>query len=394
MMHLPRCRIAGAFTALALAPLVLSIAAQDTAGGGRSRVCAAGDVTLGTNLDTGWTRLWERRLGTMVEALPRPDSLLAPVAPLFAGADVVVVNLEGAIGEGRAPRKCGRRSRNCFAMRMPVSAARALRRIAADTTVAVVANIANNHSGDAGLAGREATISHLRAAGVMVTGADTLPTVVVTRAGDTVAVLGFGTSTATPDARDHAAVARHVARAAASYPRLVVTMHLGGEGAPAQRVRDREERLARERRGNPIAFARAASAAGARLIAGHGPHVLRAVEWRQGALIAYSLGNFVTYGPFSFRPPNDRGAVLCAALSADGRVSDAELRASYQRPPGFAAPDSSRRALALVDSLGGLDLPRTRVRIAPDGRLAPPEPGLPRRIETRKERPLRDSTPR
>ena len=36
--------------------------------------------------------------------------------------------------------------------------------------------------------------------------------------------------------------------------------------------------------------------AGADLVVGHGPHVLRGMEFYKGRLIAYSLGNFAGYG--------------------------------------------------------------------------------------------------
>jgi hypothetical protein len=44
-----------------------------------------------------------------------------------AGADLVLLNIEGAIGSGPAPPKCTKRSKNCFAFRMPPSAGTALR---------------------------------------------------------------------------------------------------------------------------------------------------------------------------------------------------------------------------------------------------------------------------
>jgi hypothetical protein len=333
------------------------------------RVCAGGDVTLGTNLDTAWAVRHRVRYGTQPAALPAPDSLLAPLRPLVADADVVLLNVEGAIGDGAAPAKCGPRSTSCFALRQPVSAARALRAVAPHATV--VGNVANNHARDAGLEGFADTQRHLAAAGVRVAGADTLATPAVTSTGDTVAVLGFSTF-AQPDARDLDAVRRHVRRAAGRYARVVVTVHNGAEGVRAQRVRDSTERYLGADRGNPVAFARAAVDGGAGLVIGHGPHVLRAAEWRADALVAYSLGNLVTYGPFSFAEPLARGAVLCATLDAGGRVTDAMMRATRQRRPGHVAADPSRRALILVDSLRRLDFPATGAPVARDGTVQRP----------------------
>ena len=54
-----------------------------------------------------------------------------------------------------------------------------------------------------------------------------------------------------------------------------------------------------ENRGDVHHFARSVVDAGADIVLGHGPHVTRAVEVYKNKFIAYSLGNFNTYGRFS-----------------------------------------------------------------------------------------------
>ncbi|HET7623330.1 MAG TPA: CapA family protein [Gemmatimonadaceae bacterium] len=319
------------------------------------RICAGGDVTLGTNLDTTWTKQMSEWLKRPVPALPNADAALRPLRPLVSDADIVLLNIEGAIGSGPVEKpKCDPESRGCFALRQPPATAAALRRIA--PRAQIVGNLANNHARDAGARGFDRTVTLLERAHVHVTGVDTLATLVVTRGGDTVAFLGFSTSTG-PDPRDLEAVKRHVARAAARYPLLVVTMHLGAEGRAAQRTRDTMEVYLEERRGNPVAFAHTAADAGAKLVVGHGPHVMRALEWRNESLIAYSLGNLVTYGPFSLREPLNRGAILCTTLDPKRGVSSAYLRPTKQRAPGRVSADRSSRAVILADSLARLDFP-------------------------------------
>jgi hypothetical protein len=341
-------------------------------------LCAGGDVTLGTNLDATWARYAADTLVRTYGLSPEPDSLARALRPFFAGADVVLLNVEGAIGTGPVDPKCGPRSKNCFAFRQPTSAAAALRRLA-DSGVAVVGNIANNHSRDAGDDGRDTTVAHLAAAGVYVTGRDTLATPVPLPSGDTIGILGFYTDTTAPDARDLAAVRRHVARAVDAYGTVVVTMHLGAEGVTAQRTRNTSERFLQIDRGNPVGFANAAFAGGATLVVGHGPHVLRAAEWRGNRLVLYSLGNLLTYGPFRLREPTNRGAVACATIDAPGRVSRAELRPTMQRWIGVLEPDSTRRAFTLIDSLSRLDFPTSGVRVDAAGEIGrrgrrPPRP--------------------
>jgi hypothetical protein len=322
------------------------------------RICAGGDVTLGTNLGS-------------YRMVPKdPDALLAPLRPLVRDADILLLNVEGAIGEGPAPSKCGPQSTQCFAFRSPPAAAGALRRLGFPAPV--VGNVANNHARDAGETGLIQTVRHLAAAGVQVTGADALPTVVITPAGDTVAFLGFSTSGG-PDPRALDAVRYAVRRAAGRYPRVVVTMHMGAEGSRAQRTRDQTEIfLGSINRGNMVAFARTAVAAGAKLVIGHGPHVMRAMEWQGDALIMYSLGNLVTYGPFSFGEPMNRGAIACAMLDPEGRVVEAVVRSTRQVKPGYVYRDSTRRAALLVDSLSRLDFPVTGARVRADGSVLRP----------------------
>ena len=300
---------------------------------GPVRVCAGGDVTLGTNLDTAWTRVASARLRTRFGQRDDPSSLLAPLRPLVADADLVLVNVESAIGAGRVPSKCSARSTNCFAFRAPPSSAPALRNLRAAGTV--IGNIANNHARDAGSDGRDSTIAALERAGVVVTGADSVATPVRTRAGDTIGVLGFYTSDSTPDARDTArgAPARRACVRQVSGGDRYDAPRSGGAGCAAH-VGCGERFLGIDR-GNPVAFADAAVRGGAALVIGHGPHVLRAIEWRErGALIAYSLGNLVTYGPF--RSVSRRIVGQCCArrsMRTDGRAT-----------PSFARRTSSRRA--------------------------------------------------
>lgn len=368
----PGSRRRSGAAAVALASILVMIIATERAGGQSIRhpirVCAGGDVTLGNNLDSKWAHFAGDTLRRIYGMSPSPDSLAPQLTPLVAGADLVLFNIEGAIGSGPAPEKCSRRSKNCYAFRQPPNAARALRR-AVDSSAVLVGNVANNHSHDAGDAGHDTTIARLRAAGIFVAGSDTIATPIPLPSGDTIAVLGFHTDSDAPDARDLAAVRRHVRQAAERYPIVIVTMHLGAEGPAAQRTRDATEPFLGMNRGNPVGFANAAFAGGATLVIGHGPHVLRAAEWHGDRLVFYSLGNLLTYGPFGMHEPTNRGAIGCATIDSVGYVSNAELRPTMQLWPGVLRSDSTHRAWKLIDSLSALDFPRTGVRVDSTGHL-------------------------
>jgi hypothetical protein len=331
------------------------------------RLCAGGDVSLGTNLDTSWAR--NRYDGNgRIRALPDPGELLAPIALLVADANILLINVEGAIGSGPAPRKCARRSTLCYALRQPPSAAAALRHL--NDSASIVGNLANNHAHDAGVAGLIETQRRLSDAGVIATGADTLATPVPIGDGDTLAVLGFS-PWSIAGVSDLEAVRRTVKRASERYGRVVVSMHIGAEGPLARHTPDRVERFAGENRGNSVAFARAAVESGANLVIGSGPHVLRAIEWNGRALVAHSLGNLVTYGPFNHSGYNDHGAILCATLAPDGSVRDAMLRSTIQRGPGYVRADAENLGARDVEELSRKDFPATGAQISPGGEIKP-----------------------
>ena len=72
-------------------------------------------------------------------------------------------------------------------------------------------------------------------------------------------------------------------------------IHAGAEGAGALHTPYGSEYYLGEDRGNARAFAHAVVNAGASLVLGSGPHVIRGIERYRGRLIAYSLGDFVGY---------------------------------------------------------------------------------------------------
>jgi len=351
-------------SAFALTTLLLisAVASAQSPAKKNVRFCAGGDVSLGTNLDTTWS------IGRGVRALPDPRELLAPITPLLSDANVILLNVEGAIGDGPAPRKCAPRSTLCYALRQQPSVAAALRHV--NDSATVVGNVANNHAHDAGDSGLLETRRWLAQAGVLATGADTLATAVPVADGDTIAVLGFS-PWSVAGVTDLDAVRRDVARAAARYGRVIVTMHIGAEGAGARHTPDAIEHFAGENRGNSVAFARAAVESGASLVVGSGPHVLRAIEWNGHSLIAHSLGNLITYGPFNHSGHNDHGALLCATLAPDGSVGDAVLRSTTQRAPGYVQADSANLGARDISELSKQDFPATGAAISPSGEIKP-----------------------
>ncbi|HEY0699796.1 MAG TPA: CapA family protein, partial [Micromonospora sp.] len=113
--------------------------------------------------------------------------------------------------------------------------------------------------------------------------------------------------------------------------------------------------------------------AGADLVVGHGPHVLRAMEFYQGRLIAYSLGNFAGGGgALSGRGRLGWGGVLKVSLAADGSWQGGEFVSTYMNSAGRPTLDPDRRGLDLLGSLCRSDFPSTGARFDDEGAISPP----------------------
>jgi hypothetical protein len=181
-----------------------------------------------------------------------------------------------------------------------------------------VLNVANNHTFDFGPEGVESTVGTLDNAGIQAVGGDNVAAFCVR--GKTVAVVGFSYSPPSPHSyplQDLPAAAEIIEELKGEYDLVIVSFHGGAEGKDALQVPDADEIFAGVNRGNVVRFARAAIDAGADLVIGHGPHVPRAMEVYKRKLIAYSLGNFLTYGRFNLQGPSGVSLVLKASIDME-----------------------------------------------------------------------------
>src|SRR4051794_25979571 len=223
---------------------------------------------------------------------PQPGSLFAGVTRPLSAPDVTVGNLEGTLGAGGGS-KCAAAKENCFAFQAPPAYARLLRRAGFD-----VLNLANNHAFDYGASGQAQTIAALERRRLRHTGR---PGELVERrvGGLDLAFLGFAPYPWANELRDIPGARRLVSRAARRADVVVVIIHAGAEGSDQTHTPTGTEVAFGEDRGNTRAFAHAAVRAGADLVLGSGPHVVRGIERYRGRLIAYSLGNFLGFHTFS-----------------------------------------------------------------------------------------------
>ena len=204
-----------------------------------------------------------------------------------------------------------RRSKNCFAFQAPPGNARTLRRAGVD-----IVNHANNHAFDYGAVGWRSTRDALGRAKVGATGAPGEIVTLKRARGRVRRLLDLQVEqrrwATTPGSR--ALSSRRRAGPTSSSPS---SRRRRGRGQDARPARPRE--AFGEYRGDSRRFARVAIDAGADLVLGSGPHVLRGLELYKGRLIAYSLGNLAGYKNFSTAGRSGLSALLTVAVAPDGR---------------------------------------------------------------------------
>ena len=103
-----------------------------------------------------------------------------------------------------------------------------------------------------------------------------------------------------------------------------------------------------EDRGDTRGFAHALVEAGADLVLGSGPHVIRGVERYRDRLIAYSLGNFAGWHNFGGGGTYDLSGMLTVRLDGNGHVVGGRWRSLHLVAPGIPQPDPTDASARLV----------------------------------------------
>lgn len=321
----------------------------------RVSIAAVGDMMLGTDFPENH--------------LPDDDGagFLAAVTPALSSADFTFGNLEGVLVDGGEPaKKCSNPSA-CYLFRSPTRYSKHFREAGFD-----VLSLANNHARDFGEEGRTATMQALDAVGIRHSG----------REGDfasfvvndlRIAVLAYAVTKESNMMLDYELAESTVAGFAVAHDIVMVTFHGGAEGADVTNLPFAEEEYYGEPRGDVVLFARRMVDAGADLVIGHGPHVVRAMERYQDRLIAYSLGNFATYYGISVAGIKGIAPILITTLDGEGRFIEGEIVSTIQLRPDGPSIDAQQRALNLMRGLSIEDFENPGLRFEPDGKIFPSE---------------------
>jgi poly-gamma-glutamate capsule biosynthesis protein CapA/YwtB (metallophosphatase superfamily) len=273
---------------------------------------------------------------------------------LLRAPDLMIGNYEGTLSRGGRAR-CGGGGL-CYLFQAPPERARNLAAAGFD-----VMNLANNHALDFGEDSRRQTVRALERVGVRAAG---LPgRVTIVRVEDTtVGIVGMSPYPGTTNMRSRSAVHALVASARRRADVVVVAMHAGLEGAAGAHV-PRGADYGTDTRG----AVHAAIDAGADVVFGSGPHVVRGVERYRGRYVVYSSGNFAGWRNFGLGGLTSQSGVVRMTFDHRGRPTAAAWDGVVLRGPGIPWPDRSGEVVRRVASLSRADFGRRAARFTRDG---------------------------
>jgi hypothetical protein len=319
----------------------------------RITIAAVGDMMLGTDYPENH--------------LPDDDgiSFLAAVTPALSDADITFGNLEGVLLDGGEPGKKCSNPNACYLFRSPARYVQHYKRAGFD-----VMSLANNHARDFGEEGRLASMKTLADAGMYHSGLEgDFATMTVN--GLRIAVMAYAVTRNSNLLLDYDLAKATVAGFAGTHDIVIVSFHGGAEGRDVSRLPFAEEEYFGEPRGDVVLFSRMMVDAGADLVIGHGPHVIRAMENYKDRLIAYSLGNFATYYGISVEGIKGIAPILKVTLDGDGNFVEGRIHSTIQLRPAGPSLDPENRALKQLQSLSIQDFGSPGILFRDDGTIQP-----------------------
>jgi hypothetical protein len=230
-------------------------------------------------------------------------------------------------------------------------------------------SLANNHAQDFGDPGRSSSMQALDNVGIHHSGRDGDVAEWTTR-GRRFALVAFAPNVGSHQLNDLVRAQEIVTGLAAKHDIVIVSFHGGAEGDGASKLPFARELYAGEDRGDVVEFAHTVIDAGADLVIGHGPHVMRALELYRDRLIAYSLGNFATYYGISVNGIRGTSGILTARVADDGRFMEGRFTPTVQIRPGGPQPDPEKRALVQLRELTLGAFPGGSLQLSDDGAIA------------------------
>ncbi len=303
---------------------------------------AVGDIMFGTNFPN-------------IANMPpnQGKDLLKPFESILKNADITFGNAEGVfLDSGGTPKGSGGQ---VYCFRQPNYMAQYFLNNGFD-----LLSVANNHVADFGDVGLKSTEKVLNNLPIAYAGFVNKPTTIVTIRGIKIGMAAFAPHKGSVDMNNIPNAIKIVQTLKKQCHIVMVSFHGGAEGVTKQRVPKKKEIFYGQDRGNVHDFAHKMIDAGADILIGHGPHVLRAVELYKNKFIAYSLGNFCTYGKFSLGGVSGNAPLLNLLINEKGDFVKAKIISGKQYGEGGPVLDEeNKEAFKTIQNLTQLDFPTT-----------------------------------
>jgi poly-gamma-glutamate capsule biosynthesis protein CapA/YwtB (metallophosphatase superfamily) len=310
-------------------------------------IIGVGDIMMGSNYPD-------------ISKLPPHDGLdlMKEVESILKNADVTFGNLEGVLLDQGGIQKTCRNPKLCYLFRSPEKYVQNLVNAGFD-----VMSIANNHSADFGDAGIRKTISTLEDAGVYQAGHITQRYIQFTKNGIRFALIAFAPNTGCANINDLPEAKKLVAKLDSLVDIVIVSFHAGAEGPEHEHVTRKTEIFHGENRGNVYEFSHQLIDVGADVLLGHGPHVTRAIEVYHDRFIAYSMGNFCTYGGINVSGINGLAPIIKVFTDRTGKFYKAEITPTKQSFYSPVAIDRQNQVIKRIQQLTKQDFPDSPISI-------------------------------
>ena len=332
----------------------LALCAQDTLTTNLS-IVAVGDMMIGTNFPS------EDYLSPLDGA-----EIFSQIKTHLSDADITFGNLEGVILTGDYPTtKICQDPKNCYAFKMPDHYVAHFKDAGFD-----LLSIANNHINDFGIRGIQNTTKLLQDAGIHFAGVTDHPQTIFQVNGLTIGFCAFSPNRGTVRINNLELAKQIVQDLESKVDILIVSFHAGGEGLEFQNITKQTEFYLGENRGNPYQFARDMIDAGADVILGHGPHVTRAIDLYKNKFIAYSMGNFSTYGRFNLQGKKGISPLIKINVDENGDFIDGKIVSIKLIGGGIPVIDPANQALLTIQNLISSDLGEIALILDKDGSIS------------------------
>ena len=314
-------------------------------------IIGVGDMMLGTNYPAE-------------SYLPPEDgkNILTPVKQIIENADISFGNLEGAILSGTGTVKTCTNPAVCYAFKMPNHYVNYFKEAGFD-----VLSIANNHVSDFGETGKENTVKMLDGVGIKYAGLLKYPYTTFEKNGIKYGFCAFAPNNGTVDINDSENAAKIVKQLNSICDIVIVSFHGGAEGSSKSHLTRSDEQFLGENRGNPYQFARTVIDAGADIVFGHGPHVTRAIDIYKGKFIAYSMGNFATYGRFNLKGICGIAPIIKLFVNKKGEFLSGTIYSTKQVDEGGPVIDEDKTVIKEIINLTKSDVPESQIMLDENG---------------------------